>query len=95
MQLVVDRCFKLGYYGNSFATEGAWPPRSYDLTQIDITGQDGNAFALLGYAKRFAKQLGLDANAITTEMMQGDYDHLLDTFEGHFGEFVELIGRYD
>ena len=26
MQLVVDRCFKLGYYGNSFATEGAWPP---------------------------------------------------------------------
>ena len=33
MQLVVDRCFKLGYYGNSFATEGAWPPRSYDLSK--------------------------------------------------------------
>ena len=42
MQLVVDRCFKLGYYGNSFATEGAWPPRSYDLSkqihQEDIEG---------------------------------------------------------
>ena len=65
------------------------------MTQIDITGQDGNAFALLGYAKRFANQLGLDADAIINEMMQGDYDELLDTFEGHFGEFVELIGRYD
>ena len=65
------------------------------MTQIDITGQDGNAFALLGYAKRFAKQLGLDADAIINEMMQGDYEELLDTFEGHFGEFVELIGRYN
>jgi hypothetical protein len=25
---------------------------------IDLTGPDGNAFALMGYAKRFAKQLG-------------------------------------
>tara|TARA_R100000329_G_C7558167_1_gene197365 strand:+ start:396 stop:602 length:207 start_codon:yes stop_codon:yes gene_type:complete len=65
------------------------------VTEIDITGQDGNAFALLGYAKRFAKQLGLDADAIINEMMQGDYEELLDTFEGHFGEFVELIGRYN
>ncbi len=65
------------------------------MTEIDITGQDGNAFALLGYAKRFAKQLGLDADAIINEMMQGDYEELLDTFEGHFGEFVELIGRYN
>ena len=24
---------------------------------IDLTGPDGNAFALMGYAKRFAKQL--------------------------------------
>ena len=65
------------------------------MTQIDITGQDGNAFALLGYANRFGKQLGLDADAIINEMMQGDYDELLDTFENHFGDFVELVGRYD
>ena len=69
--------------------------RGGSMTQIDITGQDGNAFALLGYAKRFAKQLGLDADAIINEMMQGDYDELLDTFENHFGDFVELVGRYD
>ena len=65
------------------------------MTQIDITGQDGNAFALLGYAKRFAKQLGLDADAIINEMMQCDYEELLDTFENYFGDFVELVGRYD
>ena len=28
-------------------------------TVIDLTGPDGNAFALMGYANRFAKQLGV------------------------------------
>ena len=27
--------------------------------EIDLTGPDGNAFALMGYASRLAKQLGL------------------------------------
>ena len=63
------------------------------MRQIDITGQDGNAFALLGCARSFAKQLGWDAKAITDEMKKGDYEHLLDTFEKHFGSFVELVGR--
>ena len=63
------------------------------MRQIDIEGADGNAFALLGYAKSFAKQLDWDAKAITDEMKAGDYDHLLDTFEKHFGSIVEIIGR--
>ena len=63
------------------------------MRQIDITGPDGNAFALLGCARNFAKQLGWDATAITDEMKEGDYDHLLDTFEKHFGSIVELVGR--
>ena len=63
------------------------------MRTIDIEGADGNAFALLGYAKSFAKQLDLDAKAITDEMKAGDYDHLLDTFEKHFGSFVEIVGR--
>ncbi len=63
------------------------------MKSIDITGQDGNAFSLIGYAKSFAKQLNMDGNAITKEMMAGDYEHLLDTFEKHFGSFVELVGR--
>ncbi len=63
------------------------------MRQIDITGSDGNAFALLGYAKSFAKQLEWDVKAITDEMKAGDYDHLLDTFEKHFGSIVEIVGR--
>lgn len=57
---------------------------------IDITGPDGNAFALMGHAKRFASQLGLDGNAIINEMTSGDYDDLVQTFDKHFGDFVTL-----
>jgi hypothetical protein len=58
--------------------------------EIDLTGPDGNAFFLIGMAGRLAKQLGLDNNAIRTEMMQGDYEHLVNTFDKHFGDFVTL-----
>lgn len=57
---------------------------------IDLTGPDGNAFALMGYANRFAKQLGLDSKAITSEMMGGDYENLLEVFDKNFGDFVIL-----
>jgi hypothetical protein len=63
------------------------------MKQIDITGQDGNAFWLIGHAKNLAKQLDMDAKAIADEMMAGDYEHLLDVFEKHFGSYVELVGR--
>ena len=57
---------------------------------IDLTGPDGNAFALMGYAKNFSNQLGLDFNKIQTEMTSGDYENLLEVFEENFGEFVTL-----
>ena len=57
---------------------------------IDLTGPDGNAFALMGYAKQFARQLGLDSNKIINEMTSGDYEHLLEVFDGYFGSFVIL-----
>lgn len=41
------------------------------MKEIDITGPEGNAFSLIGYAKRFAKQLNMDAKAIADEMMAG------------------------
>ena len=55
---------------------------------IDLTGPDGNAFALMGYATRFAKQLKFDDKKIIDEMTQGDYEHLLETFDKYFGDFV-------
>ena len=32
--------------------------------EIDLTGPDGNAFVLLGYAKRLSRELGLDHKQI-------------------------------
>tara|TARA_R110000796_G_scaffold4997_9_gene18954 strand:+ start:2137 stop:2355 length:219 start_codon:yes stop_codon:yes gene_type:complete len=60
-------------------------------TVIDLTGPDGNAFALMGYANRFAKQLGLNGKEITNEMMQGDYEHLLEVFDKNFGDYAILV----
>ena len=57
---------------------------------IDLTGPDGNAFALMGYAKRFAKQLNLDSNKIIKNMMSGDYENLIQVFDDNFGDFVIL-----
>lgn len=57
---------------------------------IDITGSDGNAFALMGYASSFAKQMGLDKSAIIAEMTAGDYENLLKVFDSYFGSFVVL-----
>jgi len=58
--------------------------------EIDLTGPDGNAFVLIGMVGGLAKQLGLDGKAIRNDMMSGDYEHLLEVFEKHFGSFVTL-----
>jgi len=57
---------------------------------INLNGPDGNAFVLLGKAKQFARQLKLDGNAITNEMMSGDYENLIEVFDREFGDFVIL-----
>ena len=57
---------------------------------IDLTGPDGNAFVLMGYARQFARQLGLDSNKIVKEMREGDYENLLEVFDKNFGSFVIL-----
>ena len=57
---------------------------------IDLTGPDGNAFVLLGKATNLAKQLKFDAKKITTEMMSGDYEELLEVFDRYFGDYVIL-----
>ncbi len=59
---------------------------------IDLTGPDGNAFALMAYARRFATQLGWKdrGSALIENMMDGDYENLLEVFDNAFGEFVIL-----
>ena len=56
----------------------------------DLTGPDGNAYALMGMAKRYANQLGLDAELIINDMKSGDYENLIQVFDDYFGEIVIL-----
>ena len=57
---------------------------------IDLTGPDGNAFALIGIAKRLASKLSLDFGTIQEEMKSGDYENLINVFDKAFGDFVIL-----
>lgn len=57
---------------------------------IDLTGPEGNAFCLMGYARKFARQLGLDSEKVIGEMMRGDYQNLVNVFDGYFGDYVIL-----
>jgi len=58
--------------------------------EIDLTGPQGNAFYLLGTAKKLANQLDLDSDEILNQMKSGDYENLLQVFDKNFGMFVTL-----
>ena len=57
---------------------------------LNIDGPEGNAFALLGAAQNLCRQLGLNRDEVFEELQAGDYNHLLVTFDGWFGDFVTL-----
>jgi hypothetical protein len=61
--------------------------------EIDLTGPDGNAFSLINVAQTLAKQFhydGTQRGELTTELMAGDYENLLEVFDKHFGKVVTL-----
>ena len=64
-------------------------PKTNGIT-IDLTGPQGNAFYLLGMAKKLANQLDFPAEFIMNEMKSGDYENLLQVFDSYFGSFVTL-----
>lgn len=56
-------------------------PKFPNIT-VQLTGQDGNAFAILGAVQRAMRQGGCSADEVTSfmdEATAGDYDHLLRT----------------
>ena len=58
---------------------------------IDLTGPDGNVFMLMGRAKNFARDLGLDGDKIINEMKSSDYENAIQVFDKYFGSFVTLL----
>jgi Domain of unknown function (DUF4314) len=54
----------------------------YPEVQVQLTGQDGNAFAILGRTAKALRQAGVPEEEIDSffaEATSGDYDHLLQT----------------
>jgi hypothetical protein len=64
--------------------------KSRKKIEIDLAGSEGNAFVLLGYAKKLSRELNLDHKQILDEMMEGNYENLLKVFDKYFGDFVDL-----
>lgn len=59
--------------------------------EIDLSGPEGNAFVLMAYAERLAKEHGLEPEPILAEMMSGDYPNLVRTLDRYFGHCLILI----
>jgi hypothetical protein len=55
-----------------------------DKPALKLVGEDGNAFAILGRARRVALRNGMDWDSIQKEATSGDYDHLLQTMMENF-----------
>lgn len=54
----------------------------YPHIKVELIGQNGNAFNLIGITEREMRRGGVleaDMNAFREEAMSGDYDHLLQT----------------
>ena len=67
--------------------------------EVDLTGPEGNAFVLIGIAKRLYDAFGEETmlllhsktwKEMRAEMMAADYEHLLEVIEYYFGEHVIL-----
>ena len=60
---------------------------------IDLSGPAGNAYALIGQAQRFARNLAYtreETEEMVNDMMASDYEHLVEIFDKHFGYVVIL-----
>lgn len=61
---------------------------------IDLDGEQGNAFYLLGIAQKILQEQGNDARYIEdvmVDLQSGDYENLIKVFESHFRNHVTLV----
>jgi hypothetical protein len=64
-----------------------------ETIKIDLNSPQGNAFNLLGVARKLSKQMGLNTTEIYREMTISDYENLIKTFEKYFGNYVTLQNK--
>ena len=58
--------------------------------EIDLTGPDGNAYVILGLAKRLCREFGIPFKPLANKMTSGDYENLIKVFDDKFGSIVTL-----
>lgn len=63
--------------------------------EIDLTGPDGNVFALISIGMNLGKELNkrrgadyFNVKAFQTDMMSDDYDHAIEVMEKEFGDHI-------
>ena len=63
-----------------------------DKIVIDLTGPQGNAFYLLAVVQKTFDRSGAHdlGKSICDEMMKGDYEHLIKTFDLYLGDHFIL-----
>ncbi len=67
----------------------------YKHIEVDLVGEDGNAFSIIGRVQTAMRRGGCTPEEVTEvldEMKNGDYDHLLNTVMDTFavdGEGIE------
>ena len=60
---------------------------------INLDGPDGNAFALMAYAKLYERDVGYASDEIeymVAKMRSGDYKNLVKVFDEYFDGYVVL-----
>ena len=60
---------------------------------INLDGPHGNAFALMAYAKLYARDVGYASDEIeymVAKMRSGDYKNLVKVFDEYFDGYVVL-----
>ena len=60
---------------------------------VDLQSEQGNAFYLLGLAGDLGKKLGLskpEIKRIKDNMTLSDYTMLVEIFDKHFGDYVDI-----
>ena len=59
--------------------------------QIDLNSPQGNAFYILATAGKMADRLKLNKDEILNDMKSSDYEHLIQVFDKHFGDYIDLV----
>ena len=69
-------------------------PEGLIRPEVELVGEDGNAFAIMGRVQKALKRAGNDSEVVDSylkQAMSGDYDHLLAVTLA----FVEYDHDYD